>query len=257
MVVQLMQYQISFIGLSNTGLVRKNNEDHWAYINSARLFVLADGMGGHRGGEVASHEAIDYLEVFFKQFYEKSDKSLTGIAKALQESICEMNRIIYRMSRQFSDLHGMGTTLCTLHIHRDGIVYGHVGDSRIYRLRDAKLERLTQDHSLLRELIELGQLSEQQEESFAYKHVLTKAIGTEPSIVPCIKTDNLAIGDQILLCSDGLTDMLLDSEIETILLDPLDSANSLMAKALSRGGRDNITLVLISILANDATDDLS
>ena len=87
MVVQLMQYQISFIGLSNTGLVRKNNEDHWAYINSARLFVLADGMGGHRGGEVASHEAIDYLEVFFKQFYEKSDKSLTGIAKALQESI--------------------------------------------------------------------------------------------------------------------------------------------------------------------------
>jgi len=258
MVFQLMQYNISFVGLSNVGLVRQNNEDHWAYLESERLFILADGMGGHKGGEVASHEAAEYLAVFFKRIYSESDKTLKGVMNALSESICAMNRIIYRMSRQFTELRGMGTTLCSVHIHSDGIVYAHVGDSRIYRLRNQKLERLTQDHSLLRELIELGQLSEQQEDGFPYKNILTKAIGTESSIVPSVRIDTIEIDDRILLCTDGLTDMLSDSEILAILLTKDENqAEALIDKALERGGRDNITIVLISINRNDEPTYLS
>jgi len=258
MVFQLMEYIISFVGLSNIGLVRQNNEDYWAYLEPERLFILADGMGGHKGGEVASHEAVEYLGVFFKRGFEESNQTLDGVMKAMFESICEMNRIIYRMSRQFSELRGMGTTLCCVHIHSEGIVYGHVGDSRIYRLRNEKLTRLTQDHSLLRELIDLGQLSEQQEEGFPYKNILTKAIGTESYIEPSIRIDSIEAEDILLLCSDGLTDMLSDSEIQSILLTETEKpAEMLIEKALERGGRDNITLVLIFINRNDELSYLS
>ncbi len=248
MVFQLMQYNISFVGLSDVGLVRQNNEDYWSYLEQEQLFILADGMGGHKGGEVASHEAAEYLGVFFKRCYEESDKTLKGVMEAMSQSICEMNHIIYRMSRQFAELRGMGTTLCSVHIHPEGIIYGHVGDSRIYRLRNQKLERLTRDHSLLRELIDLGQMSEQQADGFVYKNILTKAIGTESSIEPSVQSDSIQIGDLILLCSDGLTDMLSDCEIQKILLqDKHPKADTLIAKALERGGRDNVTIVLISI----------
>lgn len=258
MVFQLMQYSISFIGLSHMGLVRQNNEDYWTYLEQERLFILADGMGGHRGGEVASQEAAEYLSVFFKRSYEESDKTLNGVMDALYESICEMNRIIYRMSRQFVELRGMGTTLCSVHLHPEGIIYAHVGDSRIYRLRNQKLERLTSDHSLLRELIDLGQLSEQQADGFLYKNILTKAIGTEASIDPSVQIDTIEIDDLILLCTDGLTDMLSDREIQEILLiDDEEKAQTLMNKALERGGRDNITIVLISINRKNESSYLS
>jgi len=243
-----MEYSVSFVGLSDQGLVRQNNEDFWTYLEQERLFILADGMGGHKGGEVASKEAAEYLSVFFKKNFEESDKTLTGVMDALFESICEMNRIIYRMSRQFAELRGMGTTLCSVHLHPEGIIYAHVGDSRIYRLRNKKLERLTRDHSLLRELIDLGQLSEQQADGFLYKNILTKAIGTESSIEPSVQIDSIENGDLILLCTDGLTDMLSDQEIQkTLLADDEEKARTLIEKALERGGRDNVTIVLISI----------
>lgn len=248
MVFQLMQYTISFVGLSDVGLVRRNNEDYWAYLEDERLFILADGMGGHKGGEVASKEASEYLGVFFKRNFNASDHTLNGVMNALYESICEMNCIIHRMSRQFTELRGMGTTLCSVHLHPEGIVYAHVGDSRIYRLRNQKLEKLTRDHSLLRELIDLGQLSEQQADGFPYKNILTKAIGTESSIEPSVFTDDIQIGDQILLCTDGLTDMLTDEEIRVILAsEQTQKAQRLIDQALERGGRDNVTVVLISI----------
>lgn len=251
MVFQVMQYKVFFCGISDVGLVRQNNEDYWAHLDNEHLFILADGMGGHRGGEVASKEAAEYLGLFFKSKFDECDKSLNGAMQALEGAIQDMNRIIYRMSRQFTELRGMGTTLCCVHLHPDGIVYGHVGDSRIYRLRNQHLERLTRDHSLLRELIDLGQLSEQQADEFLYKNILTKAIGTESNIEPSVKQDAVKIGDIILMCSDGLTDMLSDEEIRNILtIKQADAAPELVKQALEKGGRDNITVVLI-IIQND------
>lgn len=249
MVFQVMLYKISHYGLSNVGLVRQNNEDYWTYVPEDNLFVLADGMGGHRAGEVASKEAAEGVCSSFRNNFAESDKSLVTSMELLFDSICDINRFIYRMSRQYPELRGMGTTLCCVQLHSDGLIFGHVGDSRIYRLRGKQLERLTKDHSLLRELIDLGQLSEQQADDFLYKNILTKAIGTEPSLEPTIFTDSIEIGDIILMCSDGLTDMLSDEEIQSILVDFPENiaAQSLVDKAIEKGGHDNVTVVLINV----------
>lgn len=241
-----MQYKISYDGLSNKGLVRQNNEDYWSIDSDNQLFVLADGMGGHRAGEIASKQATEALCAFFKDKFNDSDKSLAAAVDMLGEAICDVNFFIYRMSRQHAELRGMGTTLCCVFFHPDGLVFGHVGDSRIYRLRKSHLERLTKDHSLLRELIDLGQLSEQQAEDFLYKNILTKAIGTEPSIEPTVLTDSIEIGDVILLCSDGLTDMLTDEEIRLIIQGSsgMDAVQNLIGKAIEKGGHDNVTVVM-------------
>jgi protein phosphatase len=259
MVFQVMQYNISFEGLSNKGLVRQNNEDYWAYDLENNLFVLADGMGGHRAGEIASREAVEGICSFFKNKISESDQSLLGMMDFLFEAICEVNFTIYRMSRQYAELRGMGTTLCCVKFHTDGLVFGHVGDSRIYRLRNKQLERLTKDHSLLRELIDLGQLSEQQADDFLYKNILTKAIGTESSIEPSVLTDSIEVGDTILMCSDGLTDMLTDEEIQSTLIEFPDNqvAQKLIDRAIGKGGHDNVTVVLIFVQGKHDQPDLS
>lgn len=249
MVFPVMQFKISVRGLSDIGLIRQNNEDYWTQLEEEPLFVLADGMGGHRAGEVASREAANCLCMYFKHKILQTDKSLEDTVEVLFDGISEVNRIIYRLSRQFAELRGMGTTLCSVFLHPDGLIYGHVGDSRIYRLRKHELERLTRDHSLLRELIDLGQLSEQQADDFLYKNILTKAVGTEPSIEPSVYVDTIEIGDILLMCSDGLTDMLSDEEIQKILSDgPMEeSAQKLIQTAIEKGGYDNVTVVLIEI----------
>ncbi len=249
MVLQVMQYKISYYGLSNIGLVRQNNEDYWTHDAENQLFVLADGMGGHRAGEVASKEAAEGLCTFFKTKFIDSDQSLVSSMESLFDAICDVNFYIYRMSRQYSELKGMGTTLCCVQFHPEGLIFGHVGDSRIYRIRNNQLERLTKDHSLLRELIDLGQLSEQQADDFLYKNILTKAIGTEPSIEPSVFTDTIEIGDIILMCSDGLTDMLSDEEIQSAIADVPNThaAQMLVDQAIEKGGHDNVTVVLIFV----------
>lgn len=249
MVFQVMLYKISYEGISSVGLVRQNNEDYWTFDLEHQLFVLADGMGGHRAGEVASKEAAEGLCTYYKSNIANCDRSLINSMELLFDAIYEINFSIYRMSRQYAELRGMGTTLCCVLFHSEGLIFGHVGDSRIYRLRNQHLERLTKDHSLLRELIDLGQLSEQQADEFLYKNILTKAIGTEPSIEPSVYTDSIQIGDIILMCSDGLTDMLSDEEIQSALLEvPYEEmAQKLVDRAIAKGGRDNVTVVLIFV----------
>ncbi|MFI5343985.1 MAG: Stp1/IreP family PP2C-type Ser/Thr phosphatase [Chlamydiales bacterium] len=254
-----MQYKIIVYGLSDIGLVRQNNEDYWTQLDEDQLYVLADGMGGHRAGEVASREAAETVCLSFKDRYAACDKTLEGSMEALYDAICDVNRVIYRMGRQYNELRGMGTTLCCVQLHPDGLIYGHVGDSRIYRFRHQHLERLTRDHSLLRELIDLGQLSEQQADDFLYKNILTKAIGTEPSIEPSVFIDSLEVDDLILMCTDGLTDMLTDEDIETILKQTADkeAADKLLQTAIDRGGCDNVTIVLIKIQGKNESAHLS
>jgi protein phosphatase len=143
----------------------------------------------------------------------------------------------------------MGTTLCCLSFHPEGLIYAHVGDSRIYRLRQGQLEQLTQDHSLLRELIELGQLSEQQAEEFLYKNIITKAIGTELSVEPSVAQTNLEEGDVLLMCTDGLTDLVCRKEMQELLnrYPEEEAVQMLVGKAKENGGYDNITIILVKV----------
>ena len=253
-----MKPKVTFKGLSNVGLVRQNNEDYWCFCQESNLFILADGMGGHNCGEIASKAAVDKLQILFQNQMAIGKKDIVSVKRALYLSISQMNHEVFNLSRTSSSLKGMGTTLCALHIHSEGVVYGHVGDSRIYRLRGKDFTCLTQDHSLLRELIDLGRLSEQQADEFTYKNVLTKAIGTEQNIDPTVKIDSVVSGDLLLICSDGLTDMLSDSEIANILSveKSCEAADILINMALKNGGRDNITAIVILVQDEDEKNNL-
>lgn len=244
-----MHYTLSIYGTSDIGLVRQNNEDFWDQVPDGGFCALADGMGGHQAGEIASKEAVSLLCRLFRQNFATLPKTIEETKKIFGHFIQEVNESVFRMGHEKEELRGMGTTLCFVYFHPEGLIYGHVGDSRIYRFRRSQLEQLTNDHSLLREMIDLGQLSEHQIGKFAYKNIITKAIGTEPYVEPSIGNAAIESGDVLLMCSDGLTDLLNHEEIEQILSCTPESEmpNQLVRMAKLRGGYDNITVVLVKV----------
>lgn len=249
-----MPAKVVAYGLSDIGLVRQNNEDVWLEMPEERFYILADGMGGHQAGEIAAKEAVVALSDAFKKAFKKGSKATKDLVDAqhyIEKGIQHANNVVYKMSRIHESLRGMGTTLCCIYFHEQGLVIGHVGDSRIYRLRGKELVQLTEDHSLLRELVEQGQLSEQQAGDFLYKNIITKAIGTEPFVEPTVNLEDVEKGDKFLMASDGLTDLLSSEEIETILNEIPDNqqaAKQLVSAAKSNGGHDNITVLLIEVV---------
>jgi protein phosphatase len=253
MVIPLMPLKVTAYGLSDIGLVRQNNEDTWMELPAEKFFVLADGMGGHQAGEVAAKEAVLAVCQSFKKSFPKESQGLINLLEArslIYNAMEYANSVVYKMGRTNERLKGMGTTLCCLYFHEQGLVYGHVGDSRIYVHRDTTLTQLTQDHSLLRELVDLGQLNEQQASEFLYKNIITKAIGTEPIIDPTVKISDIKKSDRFLMCSDGLSDLLTLKEMETLLNQTEDNQKAikkLVSLAKSKGGHDNITVVLIEV----------
>ena len=246
-----MPYTYAASGLSDIGRVRENNEDVWAEIEELNFFILADGMGGHQAGEVASRETVSHmLRLVRKAFKTTKKRSLSDTVKAIKQAIILVNSLVYKIGNSHESLRGMGTTLCLVLLHDEGAVLAHVGDSRIYRLRKGGLEQMTKDHSLFRELVDMGHLSEQLAPDFAYKNIITKAIGTEPKVEPTVFSVDIEVGDYYLLCTDGLSDLLSVKDIETILQK--DKSVDQMARALimaanERGGHDNITVVLIKV----------
>ena len=259
MVSKIMSYKILSFGLSDTGLVRKNNEDYWAEKPDLDFFVLADGMGGHRAGEVASKEAIkaliDILEKTIGSTSETLD--LSEMHGVIQFAIEYANQTIYKMSTIDKELRGMGTTLCCLLFNPQGLIYAHVGDSRIYRFRAGKLEQLTKDDSLIRQLSESGKLENTETRESLYKGIITKAIGTEKEVEPSVHIADIIEGDIYLMCSDGLSDMLNSKEIEAILSSHHDiqkTGKALVARANEKGGFDNITVVLTKVQNSDEKD---
>lgn len=250
MAFQVMLYQVSALCVSDVGLIRQNNEDSWKLLTDDQFFVLADGMGGHQAGEVASREAVEQLCHLFQEHIDLFRQEIDQAKQALKSIIQEVNASIYRLGKENCNLRGMGTTLCCLFFHPNGLIYGHVGDSRIYRYRQDRLEQLTQDHSLLRELIDLGQLSEQQAEDFLYKNIITKAIGTESYVEPTVAHTSLETGDILLMCTDGLSDLVSFEEIQKIVGQNSEeqAAQLLVNKAKENGGHDNITVVLVKVL---------
>lgn len=248
-----MTLKLKSSALSDVGLVRQNNEDVCGELPECRFFVIADGMGGHQAGEIAAKTAVESLLEIVKKGNDKKlfHKPLTESYNFLKNAIEKVNSIVYDKGRTAIEWKGMGTTICFLFFHEQGLVYGHIGDSRIYRLRNHKLEQLTKDHSLIRELVEHGQLSERQiGDYYIYKNIITKAIGTEPRVEPTMKIAEVQNSDTYLMCTDGLTDLIPAQEIESILnfhTTLSEAATTLIQAAKDRGAHDNVSVLLVNV----------
>jgi serine/threonine protein phosphatase PrpC len=240
--------------ITDTGQIRPNNEDAYGYFEPANdteraemgwLFVVADGMGGHRGGEIASDLAVRTIR---DRYYADAGASRSAVLKSAVE---EANRLILHESVADASLLGMGTTCTSMAIHNGFAYFVHVGDSRAYVLRQGELVQLTQDHSLVGEMVRSGILTEEDARNHPKRNVITRSLGVQPTVV----TDTpftpfkLEKDDVFILCSDGLTSMLEDPEIEEILRsdDPAVTAVKLVATANERGGKDNITAVVVKV----------
>ena len=233
---------------SDTGLHRHANED--SYLVRPPVYLVADGMGGAQAGEVASQLAA---EAFFDELGDGRPEQV------LQERIAQANGQIHRLARSDASLSGMGTTLtvAVLLPEEEEVVIGHVGDSRVYRIRAGRLEQLTRDHSLVEEMRRKGQITDEQAESHPQRSIITRALGPEPVVEGDVQTVAIAEGDVFLLCSDGLTTMLNDDQIQSLVTGAtsLDAAaKALIAEANRAGGRDNITVVLFRVGDADGAD---
>jgi serine/threonine protein phosphatase PrpC len=254
MSLDLEPYTLTSYGLSDTGLLRKNNEDVWGSLPQMHVFVLADGMGGHRAGEVAAREAVLFFLEKVKELLGREERvsySVNEVADILGVALGLTNTFIYDLSKTHDLLSGMGTTFVCLCFHDSCVISVHIGDSRIYLRRAKVLEQLTEDHSLFCELSEKGSIQKAALHESSYKSVLTKALGIEPFVEPTIKISSVLIGDLYLLCSDGLSDLLQNSEIDQILGMPLtveEKVRALIAFSKRKGGFDNITAVLIEVV---------
>lgn len=249
-----MKGELVSFGLSDIGLSRPNNEDVWVALKEFGFFALADGMGGHKAGEIAAKEAIDDLATSVQTILSSPPQNCPELVISLRSAIEKANRKVYSLGKQAPTLNGMGTTLCCLLWLDDAVIYAHVGDSRIYRLREGRLDQLTRDHSLFAKWLSFGKRAEECETPFPYKNVITRAIGTTKKANPEIAVASVLPGDLFFLCSDGLSDVLTDEEIEKILdrSETLSLAETrLIEKAKIKGSHDNITVLLIQYVCNE------
>jgi PPM family protein phosphatase len=225
---------------SDAGRKRRRNED--AYVCEPPLFAIADGMGGARAGEVASRLAAAAL---------LSGEAAGSGTERILTLIQEANRSVYERSSTDAEVAGMGTTITVALVENASVTFGHVGDSRAYVLRDGSLEQLTDDHSLVAELVRGGKLSEEEAEHHPQRSVITRALGTDPDVDVDTFTVDAHAGDVYILCSDGLTDMVADEEIGEVLTmrrDSLDdAAKELVRRANKAGGQDNITVIAFEL----------
>ncbi|MEN6462018.1 MAG: Stp1/IreP family PP2C-type Ser/Thr phosphatase [Syntrophomonas sp.] len=232
------------VGISEIGLVRQKNEDSFLVDQEHGLFAVCDGMGGHKGGEVASRLAVQTIagNVSFKTADEAREALTSAIEKA--------NVIIHQEGLENIDLQDMGTTVTAVAFIDDQMVVAHVGDSSLFLIHDNSVTKITRDHTLAEKMIIDGLLNAEEIRKNAYNHILTRAVGTSENIVIDIFVREVAGGDIILLCTDGLTDLLEEQDINRIVADQNDlnqTAQDLINLALTRGGHDNITTVLISV----------
>jgi len=234
--------------VTDPGRTRRHNED--AYVIEPPLFAIADGMGGAQAGEVASRLATAAL---------KEAGADGGGEQRIADLIQEANRRVYDRSSSDPNTSGMGTTITVALVEDDRVSFGHVGDSRAYLIRKARMEQLTEDHSLVNELLKTGKLSREEAETHPQRSVITRALGTDPDVDVDTFSVQAETGDLFLLCSDGLTDMVPEDSILEVVerhREDIDGALRALVKAANRGGgQDNITVVAFEIadgvLAND------
>ena len=231
---------------TDVGCVRDHNED--TLVVAPPLYVVADGMGGHAAGEVASEIAVRTLEELAPR---------TADTEALCKAVVTANLSVIDAAKE-NGRQGMGTTLTAVVLEGERMAIAQVGDSRVYLLHHGNLQQITRDHSLMAEMIEAGELTEEEARIHPQRSVITRALGSDPDMIPDLYELNVAAGDRLLLCSDGLTTMLEDSEVEHIMLhhrDPQRCANTLINEAISAGGLDNVTAIVVDVEGNAAREE--
>lgn len=229
------------LSFSEKGCIRKNNEDSFLVLSSAGLYAVADGMGGHRAGEVASSTALRELETWVPRLAALEGQALeNGLTKAFVQA----NQVVYESSTTDSENAGMGTTLTVLLIRKEKVVIAHVGDSRAYLWRNETLTPLTMDHSLVGELMRVGQISLDEAKRHPQRNVLMRAVGADPTIEVDCRSIGLQTDDVFLLCTDGFSNMISDQELAEEFLEPSpweERLEKLRQLTLERGAPDNFT----------------
>ena len=248
---------ITVVRQTHVGLVREHNEDAIASDLSIGLLLLADGMGGYKAGEVASEIAVLMIAAELTESMQHGVRYSQSLPRRLPESkimidaVKKTNATIYHISQNEPQCAGMGTTLVAAIFTDNQLIVGHIGDSRLYRLRGEMLTQLTEDHSLIQEQINAGLISLEQAEVSTKKNLVTRALGVDEEVELELQVFEVAVGDMYLLCSDGLSDLVKDAVIAKILLDAnnniIVAANKLIETANENGGSDNISVIIAQV----------
>lgn len=243
---------ITCAGRTDVGIIRSGNEDSFLMVPERGIFVVADGMGGHAAGEVASDMAVRAIA---RELGSLRGLGENEVAERMRGAIVAANASIFQRTLTEHDKRGMGTTVTALVLFNGRFLIGQVGDSRAYLLRDAKLAQVTKDHSYVQEQVDAGYLTPEQARTHPYSNVITRCVGANADVVPDIYVGAAKQGDVFLLASDGLTGMLEDYELEQIMQSdemPQAHVDALIDEANRHGGLDNITAILVRIDSLDA-----
>ena len=245
--------RLVWAGRSDVGMIRSGNEDNYAINATAQqgLFIVADGMGGHAAGEVASEMAVQTVELELTGVRDLDNSDTSG---RLTEAVQKANRAIHDRTITEVDKQGMGTTASVLLLTTTKYLIAQVGDSRVYLLRDGALHQLTKDHSYVQEQVDAGFLTPEQARYHPYSNVITRCVGASPEVEPDVYGGDARVGDIFLVASDGLTGMVDDRRLQMLLMsraEPDRKVHSLIAEANGRGGLDNITAIIVQIAPDD------
>ena len=237
--------RVCAFGQSDLGLVRQSNEDRFGLFPEQNLYVVADGMGGHAAGEVASGIAVASV----RKYFEAPEHARQNHADRLREAIKAANSAIVSAGECDPSLNGMGTTIVALCASLNAVVIAHVGDSRIYRYRKGQVEQLTQDHSLINDYVRQGLITPESAAHHPMRHVISRALGTSVQVEVEVARHAPQAGDVFLLCSDGLSNRVTSAEMNTLLATATDdlekTTGALVTRAKDNGGEDNITVILV------------
>ena len=244
--------ELRYAARTDVGMIRSGNEDNFAVDYDERhgrgLFVVADGMGGHAAGEVASEMAVQILQRELADLREIDEDAGERVGRALRDA----NRKIHERTMTEIDKQGMGTTVSALIVSGAHYLIGQVGDSRVYLLRDGALRQLTKDHSYVQEQVDAGFLTPEQARYHPYSNVITRCVGASPEVEPDVYRGTVRTGDTFLVASDGLTGMVDDWRLQQLLMARTDEqrvVQTLIAEANGRGGLDNITAIVVRVVA--------
>jgi len=255
-----MSALINAAGLTDVGLKREGNEDSFSVDDALSLYVVADGMGGHLAGEVASKMAVKLINKTFREWkgseeseeniFGHPDPSLSRIGNYIKSSIQLANKVIHEIATQYEQYHGMGTTVAVLAVMPDLIISANAGDSPIYMIRNGEIEKISKDHTIVAEQLEMGIMTPEEAESSPMKHMLTRNLGSSEEVDPDVFEIEPENNDRFVLASDGLTDLVSAKEIQKMVeIQPRPDilCRDFVDIALQRGGHDNTTVVSVYI----------
>ena len=234
---------------TDIGKAREKNQDYY-YVSEEndepKIYILADGMGGYKGGEVASKLATESVKKYIQSNFDSIIKDKESILKLIASAVEYANMVVYEKSKETQELEGMGTTLEVCLIYNNKAYIGHVGDSRVYRIRNEVIRKLTKDHSYVQQLIEDKKITREEAKTHPKKNMITRALGCTPYVEPDLRARNFEKGDIFILCSDGLTNMVEEKQIYEIIKEDIhNAAERLVDEANQAGGYDNITVIII------------